>query len=435
MFAARGRDQEVGAELNITVLSVAKWLAVAFLASVLFSHTNALRFLLLLAGVCVVVVVAIRARAGAKQDGLSLVPPLLVPFLLWMAWAGISLFWSQEPELSQKEFTNELVYTLIAFWFCYLAGQARGAARVLGYGLGAAVAAVCLIAGYEYLLNRGRYDFGLHGGSGNLSSALITLAPCLLLVAWLSRSGIVSARAGASAWVCLGLVAVGAYTTLNRTIWIALSVQAFLTGALILRRSHNNRRLEKRKLIGSAAAAAVVAVIALVAVVQINEQRRELLRQGARKEAVMDGRSDPRLHVWPHAVDIVRERPWLGKGYGRGIARKDLQQRFIAREIWHAHNLVLETAIQTGIPGALLLLSLIGMTAVYGFRDSGSRNTIRAACGIAVLCIAAGMFLRNMTDVLWVRQNSLLYWGIIGMLFGVGQAHAGSADPDPCSAA
>jgi len=424
------RDQRVGVELNITVLSVAKWLAVAFLASVLFSHTNALRFLLLFAGACAVAAVAIRARAGGRPDGLALVPPVLVPFLLWMAWAGASLFWSQEPELSQKEFINELGYTLVAFWFCYVAGQAPGAGRALGYGLGAAVGAVCLIAGYEYFLDRRHYDFGLHGGSGNLTSALITLVPCLLLVPWLSRTGVVSARAGALAWVCLGFAALGAYTTLNRTIWIALSVQVFLAGALILRRSHSDRRLAKRKLIGSVAVAAVVVVVAAITMVQVQQERSERLRQSTAKEAAANRQGDPRLQIWPYAADIVRERPWLGMGYGRGIARKPLHDRFTEREIWHAHNLVLETAIQVGIPGAVLLLALIGITAAYGFRYAGSGNSIRAACGIAVLCIVAGMLLRNMTDVLWVRQNSLLYWGMIGMLFGVGQAHAGSGDPD-----
>jgi O-antigen ligase len=415
--------------LNITVLSVAKWLAVAFLASVLFSHTNALRFLLLLAGIGAVAVAAIQARTGAERDGLALVPPALLPFLLWMAWAGASLAWSQEPELSLKEFTNELGYTLAVFWFCYLAGQAPGAARALGYGLGAAAAAVCLVAGYEYFLNRSHYDFGLHGGSGNLSSALITLVPCLLLVLWLSSRGVATARASALAWVCLGFTALGAYTTLNRTIWIALILQIFLIGALILWRSPSEGRPGKRKLIGSAAALAVVAVLAAVAIVQVQGERRELLRQRPGKEALADPQNDPRLRIWPYAVDIVRERPLLGMGYGRGIARKLLHERFPEREIWHAHNLVLETAIEVGIPGAALLLALIGMTAVYGYRYARSKDEIRAACGIAVLCIVTGMLLRNMTDVLWVRQNALLYWGIIGMLFGVGQMHAGSGRP------
>jgi len=35
--------------------------------------------------------------------------------------------------------------------------------------------------------------------------------------------------------------------------------------------------------------------------------------------------------------------------------------------------------------------------------------------------VVVGMLTRNMTDVLWVRQNSLLYWGVVGTLLGWGQ--------------
>lgn len=431
VIAARIGDPLVGVELNSTVLSVAKWLAVAFLASVLFSHTNALRFLLLASGTCAVGVAAFRMRAGKRSGGPDLVPPAIFAFLLWMAWAGASLFWSLEPELSQKEYINELVYTLVAFWFCHAAGQVPGAARALGYGLGGGTAAVSLVAGYDYFIDRAHYDVGLHGGSGNLSSALITLVPCLLLVCWLSKVKAVSVRAGALAWICVALAVLGAYTTLNRTIWIALIMQIFLGGALILWRSHQGVALDKRRLIGVAAVAALIAVVAAVTVAQVQRERRELLRQDPGKEAVVEPQNDPRLRIWPFAVEIVRERPWTGMGYGRGIARKVLHDKFPERQIWHAHNLVLETAIQLGIPGATLLLALIGLTAVYGFRYARGGDSVRAACGIAVLCVVMGMLLRNMTDVLWVRQNSLLYWGVIGMLFGIGRMHAGSGRSTP----
>jgi len=356
------------------------------------------------------------------------IPPVLMPYLLWMAWCGASLFWSVEPALSKKEFTNELAYTLVAFWFCYLAGQVPGAARALGYGLGAGVAGVSLVATYDYFFDRVHYDVGLHGGSGNLSSALITLMPCLVLLAWLSRERVVAARTCVLAMACLGLGLLGAYTTLNRTIWIAFGIQLCLAGGLILWRSRDDNKPRKRKLIGIVVATTVIAVVAVVTIVQVQQQRRELARQQPGREAMADPQHDPRLRIWPYVIDIVSERPWLGAGYGRGIARKALHDKFPEREIWHAHNLFLETAIQVGIPGAALLFVLIGLTAAQGVQYFRSRDAIRAACGIAVLCIVMGMLLRNMTDVLWVRQNSLLYWGIVGMLFGIGRMRV---DSDP----
>ena len=412
--------------MNPTAFSVTKWLAVAFLVTVLFSHTNAARFLLLFTGACAGAVLVFRARAGVMAQELSSIPPVLLPYLLWMVWAGASLFWSMEPSLSEKEWTNELVYTLVAFWFCYIAGQAPGAARALAYGLGAGVAGVSLVATFDFFFDRAHYDIGLHGGSGNLSSALITLMPCLLLVAWLSRQRVVSTRAGVLAAACMGLGLLGAYTTLNRTIWLVFGIQLCIAGVLILWRSRGDGRPIKRRLIGAAVAATVIGVVAVGTVQQVQKQRAELASQQPGRETMADPQNDPRLRIWPYVIDIVSERPWLGVGYGRGIARKTLHDKFPEREIWHAHNLFLETAIQVGIPGVALLFALIMLTAANGGLYFRSRDAIRAACGIAVLCVVTGMLLRNMTDVLWVRQNSLLYWGVVGMLFGIGRMRVDS---------
>jgi O-antigen ligase len=79
--------------------------------------------------------------------------------------------------------------------------------------------------------------------------------------------------------------------------------------------------------------------------------------------------------------------------------------------VWRAHNLLLDTAPQVGIPGVLLLLLLLGATVREGWRMARSPNDAAAGCGIALICFVAGMLVRNMTDTLWVRQNALFYWG------------------------
>jgi hypothetical protein len=37
------------------------------------------------------------------------------------------------------------------------------------------------------------------------------------------------------------------------------------------------------------------------------------------------------------------------------------------------------------------------------------------------------MVVRNVTDVLWVRSNALLYWGVAGALLGFGVARRAEA--------
>src|SRR5512147_3235785 len=106
--------------------SSSAWVAAFFLSSVLFSHTVALRLLLLIAGA------ALAAwRIARDPGGLRTLPEIWLPFLLWAAWSALSLSWSIELDRSEKELRNEVVYTAFALWVCYIGAQARDAGRAI----------------------------------------------------------------------------------------------------------------------------------------------------------------------------------------------------------------------------------------------------------------------------------------------------------------
>jgi O-antigen ligase len=111
------------------------------------------------------------------------------------------------------------------------------------------------------------------------------------------------------------------------------------------------------------------------------------------------------------------------------MLRQSLQNEFGQPLLWHAHNYFLDTVVQVGIPGLLLLFLLLGATLREGWRMARSPDDLATACGLALIAIVAGMVIRNMTDTLWVRQNALLYWGVLGVLLAWGRrprAPAGS---------
>jgi len=109
----------------------------------------------------------------------------------------------------------------------------------------------------------------------------------------------------------------------------------------------------------------------------------------------------------------------------RAALRKDLNDG----SLWHSHNLALDAALQSGLIGVALLGALLLLTLRRGWRDSHSDDAAAAACGAAVVAVVVGLVMRNMTDYLWVRQNALLYWGIVGGLLGLAAAQAGRMRP------
>src|SRR5439155_9529 len=161
------------------------------------------------------------------------------------------------------------------------------------------------------------YAGGLHGGSGNHSSVLLTLMPCVAMSGWYAN------RAGwprALQWMIAGIAVtlfVSAYTTLNRTIWLGFALQFALMGALLLwRHKFAASPLSTREKVIAAALAIALASGGTAIMVRVQAEREA---QGAQ---TME--KDPRLNLWPHIFERIEARPLTGYGFGRGMLRKEL---------------------------------------------------------------------------------------------------------------
>jgi O-antigen ligase len=387
------------------------WIAALFLASVLFSHTVALRLSLLFAGIALLVFEEIRGTPAWSIARRGV--PLAIPFALWGAWALLSYFWSLEPSRTLKEAKNEIGYAMLAFWLCYATAWEARARRIFPPVMALAALAVCAIAAAEfYLLRFVDYMAGLHGGPGSLSSALLTLMPCAVMFAWIARRQAMPAWVQLIAWALPVVFIIAAHTTMNRTVWLGLGAQLAILAGFVL--------LWNRSAMSPRTAAVVIAstlALAIGASVMLFQVQRERERAG-----LVAAAGDPRLELWPAVAEKIRERPLAGHGFGRGMFRNEMRGMFHQGELWHSHNLFLDTMLQTGVVGLTLLLLLIGETLRYGWRLIRSQEAIAAACGAALIAVVAGMLVRNTTDVLWVRQNALLYWGVVGVLLAWGHS-------------
>ena len=389
----------------MNALTLSAWSAAFFLASCLFSHTVALRMILLFtAAACAGVAIA------ADRRSLRVLPPVWPAFALWGLWAALSMLWSLDPALSEKEWRNELFYSGLAFVVCHVAAQAERSERIFLAVLPIAALALCGNAVYDQWRSAPISPDGWHGGPGNLSAMLLILLPCVLAAGWYAvRTG---AHAFAVAAAGLGaVVLVAGYAADNRTVWLAFALQALLAGGLVQQRS--SPRIGKRAWI--AGALIVVTGIAMAALVH-----QERL---ASKEATPLA-SDPRFEVWAAAASLVGDRPLTGYGFGRGMLHEPLVRLTGNPMLWHSHNLLLDATLQTGLVGLLLLAALFGWTALVGWRLARSADDKAAACGIALVAIVLGTLTRNMTDLVWQRHPALVYWGVVGalMAWGAGKA-------------
>lgn len=73
-------------------------------------------------------------------------------------------------------------------------------------------------------------------------------------------------------------------------------------------------------------------------------------------------RKDPRLLIWQNAITVIKEKPVFGYGVGDALdvlieEHERTGFKKAAEERWDAHNQFLETTLQSGIIGLLLLLA------------------------------------------------------------------------------
>jgi O-antigen ligase len=128
-----------------------------------------------------------------------------------------------------------------------------------------------------------------------------------------------------------------------------------------------------------------------------------------------------RLAFWEAALDMWREHPWLGIGFGNYQAiypRFSLPKWSMA--LGHAHNYYLNIAAETGLVGLLAYLAL-WVTAIW--------QTVRAqreasepfvqALALGALGVLVHVSVHNVVDNLWVH-NMYIH---VAVILGLVQSH------------
>jgi len=135
------------------------------------------------------------------------------------------------------------------------------------------------------------------------------------------------------------------------------------------------------------------------------------------------GGLDTRLEVWSRALYMIEDFPITGIGMGLFEEVAGVLYPFftVSRDVPHAHNLFLQVAVDTGIPGliawlAIWMLTALGARQVY--RDGRStRHGVLAGLGVGLLCSQVALAMHGMVDaVTWGGiRVSIIPWAIWGL--------------------
>jgi O-antigen ligase len=387
-------------ETGTRLWTVALVLACLFVATLPFYHLHTLRTTAL--GFA-----ALAAFLAAGWRELILLPAKTG----WWAWiivAAISVWYAGNRFASFSQYRYEILYTFGAWATWYALARRRDGARWLGRVLTAVTLLALLLGFATFATGQPWFDLGRFGDVGSVSTYLVTVLPVFLLYALRSKPHS-AARFGAITVVAGCLVA--GFLTLNRM--FSLAAAAELTIFALFSMRYWDSRFRAASMLG---VGALVAALALVEVFSASESRIALATPGTGVWEFLA--TDPRGELWHFAIGRIADHPWLGAGLGKMSSRDAFVAQFGNPMLLHAHNAFLNRALETGLPGLLAFLFLLGQVTLGFGRVARSADADTAVIGAAGLALVAGVVVKNLTDDFFIQQNALLFWSLAGAGLG-----------------
>ena len=373
--------------------------------------TGALSFWRSLAfGACAVLMLVVVARSPTTGETIPSAG-VLVPATVaaWALWSTASVLWSVDRAFSLHELKGDIAWGLVTMAIFYVAATLRGGFAMLSGTLVAGLVFWTALAAGFVLSSTGWDLRPFHRGEGAFATYIVTVAPFLALLLW--RPPLGHARGGLSLVVTIGLLALVLYAarmTDNRVLWLA-----FAASLLIVAACTRTRGVSLAK--GAFVVLLVVAFAALFA--DASSQRAERVAT-SEKSVGANFASDPRLAIWKHAKERIRERPWQGYGYGLHILGREIGADTGDAKIRHPHNVFVSQWLQTGAIGAALFALMLGSVAWRFMRFVRSGDDDVARLGAIGLAVLAAFVIRNLTDDFLIRASGKILFASCAIVLG-----------------
>jgi O-antigen ligase len=260
--------------------------------------------------------------------------PLFRVFIALLAWAVLSLLWSQARHPGDELARLLSLLTFVLGWLIW-----AGSDRHRGHGLlllaGVGMALVALVYCIRYMVTPPLDDRIV--GDGVIATANYAAGVMGAACVWLSQLTVRDWRISAGRWLALLALLLFVALTHSRSVWLALVLCVLL--APLWQPTRQARWY--------AGIALVLVVLAFVWPVSLLLDRGTSLR--------------PELFL--QSLHLIGHQPWLGLGAGTTFELTVAGQNYT-----HSHNVLTQMAITLGLPGVALIVALWLMVGWQGWR-------------------------------------------------------------------
>ncbi len=236
--------------------------------------------------------------------------------------------------------------------------------------------------GFTNIPGANEKPFGLMANRNFFGSALVFVMPFVLYV--LSKA---NKTWKYTAGLSLLLLVAGIFLSQTRSAWLS-TIVLLLASVILVSIFVPEQR--KKWLIGSGVGLVIIAaVVGLLFAADSGGQLKSAITErvegitgSSNEDDYVAANVSQRLKFWEKTISIIKDNPLMGVGPGNW---KLVVQKYVTSDMLLArgtfapdrpHNVYLQGASETGIPGALLYFGMWGLIAVCGFRVLRNRSFI-----------------------------------------------------------
>jgi O-antigen ligase len=371
------------------------------------------------------------ARGVARRNLVLSVPPLVLPFVIFILAAALSIAVASSLTDSLSELTK-WIEMLAAYWLVALMVDETRAERLLGV-MFLAGASQALLGAYQYYFRAGPEGFLLFGGAnlrafgtfeqpnpyaGYLGLILPLAFGTALGLArwwWTARADLRARRFAYPRGLLFGLASAASAVMLaalffsySRGAWIGVGAALVVTAVLTLVRSKRAARLGLALLL---VGLVVVGLGQINVVPDVIAQRFATVGDYFGFEDVRGVRANDdnfalverRAH-WQAALSMFEAAPWLGVGFGNyAAAYPQFSLPKWDDALGHAHNYYLNVLAETGVIGFVAFLFLWGAVFWHSGRAVLSARGWIVGVMAGIFGMLVALSIHNFFDNLFVH--------------------------------